>query len=98
MKTKTSKKKKTSASRTNRAVGSSPLVRRLGFFIELRAGVQTLQWLSGGCRPAQRTEISMWKRLNRLNEAAKRVLLDVDDDGIAEAGDVAICELRRFSA
>lgn len=32
--------------------------------------------------------------VERLRKAAERVLLDVDDDGVAEAQDVAIAELR----
>jgi len=92
------KNTKTKARRTAKAVGSSPLVRRLGFFIEKRSGVQVLEWLSGGCRPAERTELAMWNRLNRLNDAAKRVLSDIDEDQIAGAHDCAVHDLRRFSA
>ena len=78
------------ARRKHKGGGSGPLVKRLGFFIEKRSGVHVLAWLSGGCRPAEPTELAMWRRLNRLNDAAKRVLADIDEDQIAEAHDCAV--------
>lgn len=74
------------------------LVRELGFYIERRGRVNVVVELSGGCEPATTREMRMWERLTALNEAARRVLRDVDDDGVAEAHDVAIHELRLRTA
>lgn len=43
-------------------------------------------------------ERRLWKRLEALHAAALRVLSDVDDDGVAERGDVAICALEAATA
>ncbi len=53
--------------------------------------------LQPGLKPdndATACEKRLWKRLVALQAAAYRVLSDVDDDGIAEAHDMAILGLR----
>lgn len=54
--------------------------------------------LQTGLKPgndATACEKKLWKRLVALQAAAYRVLSDVDDDGIAEAHDMAILGLRQ---
>lgn len=46
---------------------------KLGFWIEMRGDIHVLQWANdGGCRPAEPTEIAMWKEITGTEGGAER--------------------------
>ncbi|QJU52943.1 hypothetical protein SCB71_06380 [Herbiconiux sp. KACC 21604] len=74
----------------------------LGFVIEDRAGIDVLVYENGSCRPAQPTEVKMWRALvsrdRRMKAEGAAVEMDALADRIYETAPWVIGMLRDRAA